>query len=254
MQAPPPPNQPPVAAPIQATTPQPPKQWCCMKALAITQFILGIIVLILGCEFMAHPGIWGGIAIIIMSIIGIVATHKYQERGLNICYMVGLICVTILSLIAGILYLITAIICGAWEHDLCLGIAVPPLILLVVEVILAITATVLTGIHLSRLRTPGVVFMQQPQAVVYAQPGVVYAPQPGVTYVHQPGAGYAQQPGVGYAPQPGAGYVQQPGVGYAPQPGYAPPPPPQQQQQAVGAYPPPPYVVQVDDKPASGNQ
>ena len=70
---------------------------------------------------------------------------RQQSRGMGICYMVCLVVVTIISAIAGIMYIQLVSLCAIFEADVCLGMSVPPLVFLVAEATFAIAAAVLTG-------------------------------------------------------------------------------------------------------------
>eukprot|EP00493_Phyllostaurus_siculus_P002452 UN02465 len=59
-----------------------------------------------------------------------------------------LVVVTIISAIAGIMYIQLVSLCAIFEADVCLGMSVPPLVFLVAEATFAIAAAVLTGLHL----------------------------------------------------------------------------------------------------------
>jgi len=231
----------------------PPSNLKCMKGLAITQLIIGILSVIIGIAVVASlyanswvrnsgAGIWAGLWICITGILGIIFTLKWKNGVLSGCYLTFSILSTILAFITTIFYIIAsawyAVTAGCygefyWENqqlkyrasdcsyrNVGTGLHVFLMLLMMLEFIISIVASCCSCKNGCCNNQTGVIV--QPVAVVGTSQQPVY---------------YQQQP-----QQPYAGQQQ-----YSGQPQYA-----GQQQYPPGQYPPEKqgYNGQGDPAPA----
>jgi len=104
-------------APVVVTEqPQPPKNLCCIKGMAITQLVLGSLTVLLGIVTAAISplqwigaaacGIGGGAWVLVTGIIGVLSAKNWQNRCMSGAYLALSILCAIGSFGWGILYIL----------------------------------------------------------------------------------------------------------------------------------------------------